>query len=72
MARAAQDGSGVVAIDIKIDDLITMTKEVNIGKEGYAFILSKNKKPLPTVMKKPARRYRENGLIHYSAGKRRL
>ncbi|MFT3656071.1 Methyl-accepting chemotaxis protein McpA [Bacillus sp. B01(2024)] len=44
MARAAQDGSGVVAIDIKIDDLITMTKEVNIGKEGYAFILSKNKK----------------------------
>ncbi|WP_332275682.1 methyl-accepting chemotaxis protein [Bacillus velezensis] len=44
MARAAQDESGVVAIDIKIDDLITMTKEVNIGKEGYAFILSKNKK----------------------------
>ncbi|XLQ57373.1 methyl-accepting chemotaxis protein [Bacillus velezensis] len=44
MARAAQDGSGVVAIDIKIDDLITMTKEVNIGKSGYAFILTKDKK----------------------------
>lgn len=44
MARAAQDGSGVVAIDIKIDDLVTMTKEISIGKKGYAFILSKNKK----------------------------
>ncbi|TXF95714.1 chemotaxis protein, partial [Lactobacillus delbrueckii subsp. bulgaricus] len=31
-------------IDMKIDDLVTTAKGINIGKEGYAFILSQNKK----------------------------
>lgn len=44
IARQTEDGSGVVAIDIKIDDLVTTVKGINIGKEGYAFILSQNKK----------------------------
>ncbi len=44
IARQTEDGSGVVAIDMKIDDLVATTKEINIGKEGYAFILSPNKK----------------------------
>lgn len=44
IARQTEDGSGVVAIDMKIDDLVTTAKGINIGKEGYAFILSPNKK----------------------------
>ncbi|MCY9376829.1 methyl-accepting chemotaxis protein [Bacillus sp. T17B1] len=44
IARQTEDGSGVVAIDLKIDDLVATTKGINIGKEGYAFILSPNKK----------------------------
>ncbi|MBU2661169.1 methyl-accepting chemotaxis protein TlpB [Bacillus cabrialesii] len=44
IARQAEDGSGVVAIDMKIDDLVTTAKGINIGKDGYAFILSQNKK----------------------------
>lgn len=44
IARQTEDGSGVVAIDMKIDDLVTTAKGINIGKEGYAFILSQNKK----------------------------
>ncbi|AIC99428.1 methyl-accepting chemotaxis protein TlpA [Bacillus subtilis] len=44
IARQTVDGSGVVAIDMKIDDLVTTAKGINIGKEGYAFILSQNKK----------------------------
>ncbi|AEP92128.1 methyl-accepting chemotaxis protein [Bacillus subtilis subsp. subtilis str. RO-NN-1] len=44
IARQTVDGSGVVAIDMKIDDLVTTAKGINIGIEGYAFILSQNKK----------------------------
>ncbi|MGF9603690.1 methyl-accepting chemotaxis protein TlpA [Bacillus subtilis] len=44
IARQTVDGSGVVAIDMKIDDLVTTAKGINIGKGGYAFILSQNKK----------------------------
>lgn len=44
IARQTVDGSGVVAIDMKIDDLVTTAKGINIGKEGYAYILSQNKK----------------------------
>ncbi|KAF1678176.1 methyl-accepting chemotaxis protein [Bacillus sp. SKDU12] len=44
LARQTVDGSGVVAVDMKIDDLVTTAKKINIGKEGYAFILSQNKK----------------------------
>ncbi|MEC4032915.1 methyl-accepting chemotaxis protein TlpA [Bacillus subtilis] len=44
IARQTVDGSGVVAIDMKIDDLVTTAKGIQIGKEGYAFILSQNKK----------------------------
>nr|WGD75372.1 methyl-accepting chemotaxis protein TlpA [Bacillus subtilis] len=44
IARQTVDGSGVVAIDMKIDDLVTTAKGINIGKEGYAFILSQSKK----------------------------
>ncbi|MDO3662796.1 methyl-accepting chemotaxis protein [Bacillus sp. C28GYM-DRY-1] len=44
IARQTEDGSGVVAIDLKIDNLVATTKGINIGKEGYAFILSPNKK----------------------------
>ncbi|MDR4436458.1 methyl-accepting chemotaxis protein TlpB [Bacillus tequilensis] len=44
LARQTEDGSGVVAIDMKIDDLVSTAEGINIGKEGYAFILSQNKK----------------------------
>ncbi|NTU27264.1 HAMP domain-containing protein [Bacillus tequilensis] len=44
LARQTEDGSGVVAVDMKIDDLVSTAEGINIGKEGYAFILSQNKK----------------------------
>lgn len=52
IARQTVDGSGVVAIDMKIDDLVTTAKGINIGKEGYAFILNQNKKVIAYSEKK--------------------
>ncbi|WP_028392556.1 methyl-accepting chemotaxis protein [Bacillus cihuensis] len=43
VAKELKDGSGVVAIDIKITYLQKLTNEVKIGKEGYAFLLDGNK-----------------------------
>ncbi len=44
VVQQTKDGSGVVAINMKIDELLKTTKKVNIGKSGYAFILTKDKK----------------------------
>ncbi len=33
---------------MKIDELLKTTKKVNIGKSGYAFILTKDKKVVAT------------------------
>ncbi|MCY8931249.1 methyl-accepting chemotaxis protein [Bacillus atrophaeus] len=44
IAQQTKDGSGVVAINMTIDQLLETTKKVKIGKEGYGFILGKDKK----------------------------
>ncbi|KUP35848.1 methyl-accepting chemotaxis protein [Bacillus halotolerans] len=44
IAQQTKDGSGVIAINMTIDNLLKTTKQVNIGTEGYAFIMTKDKK----------------------------
>ncbi|KXZ13330.1 chemotaxis protein [Bacillus nakamurai] len=44
VVQQTKDGSGVVAINMKIEEILKTTKKVNIGKSGYAFILTKDKK----------------------------
>ncbi|MGF7533985.1 methyl-accepting chemotaxis protein [Bacillus mexicanus] len=43
IAQQMKDGSGVVAMDITIDKLLEQMKQIKVGKEGYAFIATKNK-----------------------------
>ncbi|MEK5500471.1 HAMP domain-containing protein [Bacillus glycinifermentans] len=44
IAKQTSDGSGVVAVNMKIEALIKATDRVKIGKKGYAFITSADKK----------------------------
>lgn len=44
ISQALNDGSGVVAVDISLDYLLELTKQVKIGEEGYAFLLDENRK----------------------------
>ncbi|MCY8749295.1 methyl-accepting chemotaxis protein [Bacillus spizizenii] len=44
IAQQTKDGSGVIAINMTIENLLKTTKKVNIGKQGYAFIMTKDKK----------------------------
>ncbi|MEC1261923.1 methyl-accepting chemotaxis protein [Bacillus swezeyi] len=51
IARQNDDGSGVAALSLNIDELIKATNDVKIGKSGFAFISSADKKYIahPTI-----------------------
>ncbi|AWB43048.1 methyl-accepting chemotaxis protein [Paenibacillus sp. CAA11] len=44
VAKATQDGQGVVGIDVTIEKMSIVTKSVQIGAEGYVFLLDQDKK----------------------------
>ncbi|MFT4415823.1 methyl-accepting chemotaxis protein [Fredinandcohnia humi] len=46
VAQEINDGSGVVAIDIKLESIQDITSTIKIGEEGYTFILTGQKKYL--------------------------
>lgn len=46
IAKATDDGSGVVAVDLNLKNLADIVKQVKIGTEGYAAILDRNGKIL--------------------------
>ncbi|WP_018130546.1 methyl-accepting chemotaxis protein [Effusibacillus pohliae] len=52
-AKTLKDGSGVVALDLKLNNLAEIVKPLKIGQEGYAFILSKEAKFLIHPTAKP-------------------
>ncbi|HDX9589110.1 TPA: methyl-accepting chemotaxis protein [Bacillus pseudomycoides] len=76
ISKKLDDGSGVIAIDLKLESLLKTTKMINIGKEGYAFILDQSQNIIahpqeksgtkaPDVWAKPM--YQENhGTFTYS------
>ncbi|OMP67993.1 methyl-accepting chemotaxis protein [Domibacillus epiphyticus] len=44
IARVLEDESGVVAVNVQLSHLQELINQVEIGDEGYAFLLDKNKK----------------------------
>ncbi|MFD0771405.1 methyl-accepting chemotaxis protein, partial [Bacillus sp. CGMCC 1.60114] len=42
IAKKLDDGSGVIGIDLKLENLLNTAKMINIGKKGYAFILDQS------------------------------
>ncbi|WP_458110782.1 methyl-accepting chemotaxis protein [Bacillus sp. PK6-013] len=44
IAKQNEDGSGVAALSLNIDELIKATNDVKVGKDGFAFISSASKK----------------------------
>ncbi|WP_374937197.1 methyl-accepting chemotaxis protein [Bacillus clarus] len=43
MAKQTKDGKGVIGINLNLDNILKISKMVNIGKKGYAVILDRNK-----------------------------
>lgn len=43
IARTMEDGSGVVAVDLRLSHLQELATQISVGEEGYAFILDQDK-----------------------------
>ncbi|MBG9911780.1 chemotaxis protein [Bacillus xiamenensis] len=43
IAQRLKDGSGVIGIDIDVQDIVDKIKDIKIGREGYPIIANKNK-----------------------------
>ncbi|MGG2092499.1 methyl-accepting chemotaxis protein [Bacillus sp. S13(2024)] len=54
IAKKLDDGSGVIGIDLKLENLLKTTKTINIGKKGYAFILDQSQNVIAHPEEKPA------------------
>ncbi|MFD3447539.1 methyl-accepting chemotaxis protein [Microbacteriaceae bacterium 4G12] len=78
IAKKLDDGSGVIGINLKLEDLLKTTKMINIGKKGYAFILDQNQNVVAHPQEKSGTKaadawakplYKENhGTFSYSYG----
>ncbi|MEK4873678.1 methyl-accepting chemotaxis protein [Bacillus sp. FSL W8-0102] len=44
ICKTTNDGSGVVAINIRLNKIKDLVEKVKVGKEGYAFLIDRNKK----------------------------
>ncbi|WP_276730752.1 methyl-accepting chemotaxis protein [Bacillus sp. (in: firmicutes)] len=51
ISEQLKDGSGVIAIDLNLDEVLAASQRIKIGKEGFAFITTGNKKYIahPTI-----------------------
>ena len=38
ISKQLKDGSGVIALDLNLDEVLTASQRIKIGKEGFAFI----------------------------------
>jgi len=60
IAQKMKDGSGVIGLDMEIDNLLQKLKEIKIGQKGYAFIMEKDKTVLADPTQKPGSQVNEN------------
>ncbi|QJC89863.1 Methyl-accepting chemotaxis protein TlpB [Bacillus subtilis] len=51
ISKQLKDGSGVIALDLNLDEALTASQRIKIGKNGFAFITTGNKKYIahPTI-----------------------
>ncbi|EJS64063.1 methyl-accepting chemotaxis protein [Bacillus sp. FSL M7-0884] len=76
LAKQNEDKSGVLGIDLIINDIVTTSKMVNIGKEGYVAIFDQDKNVVAHPKMKPGEKLeeklskefykQESGDFHYS------
>ena len=43
IAKEVKDGKGVIGINLNLDNILKISKMINIGEKGYAVILDQNK-----------------------------
>ncbi|MFD0621257.1 methyl-accepting chemotaxis protein [Paenibacillus sp. GCM10027629] len=44
ISRALEDGSGVVAVDVNLEQILTIAQNMKVGEKGYSVILDQNRR----------------------------
>ncbi|MEK5311171.1 methyl-accepting chemotaxis protein [Bacillus sp. FSL R5-0439] len=60
IAQRLKDGSGVIGIDIDVQDIVNKIKDIKIGREGYPIIANKNKQIVAHPEEKSGSKVTEN------------
>ena len=60
IAQRLKDGSGVIGIDIDVQDIVDKIKDIKIGREGYPIIANKNKQIVAHPEEKSGSKVTEN------------
>ncbi|WP_411372975.1 cache domain-containing protein [Bacillus anthracis] len=53
IAKEVKDGKGVIGINLNLDNILKISKMINIGEKGYAVILDQNKQIVSHPSRKP-------------------
>jgi methyl-accepting chemotaxis protein len=63
LSETTTDGKGVVGLDLKLDDIQKISNSVNVGKKGYAFIMSAGGKIVAHPKLKPGTKVSDAKLL---------
>ncbi|MDM5237582.1 methyl-accepting chemotaxis protein [Bacillus cereus] len=59
IAKEVKDGKGVIGINLNLDNILKISKMINIGEKGYAVILDQNKQIVSHPSRKPGSKVTE-------------
>ncbi|MBJ7984891.1 methyl-accepting chemotaxis protein [Bacillus cereus] len=59
IAKEVKDGKGVIGINLNLDNILKVSKMINIGEKGYAVILDQNKQIVSHPSRKPGSKVTE-------------
>jgi len=62
ISRALKDGSGVVAVDVNLEQILTIAQNIKVGEKGYSIILDQNRRAIVHPTKKAGQVLKENWL----------
>ena len=65
IAKEVKDGKGVIGINLNLDNILKISKMINIGEKGYAVILDQNKQIVSHPSRKPGAKVTDPGLNRF-------
>ncbi|WP_193726620.1 methyl-accepting chemotaxis protein [Paenibacillus guangzhouensis] len=62
ISRALEDGSGVIGVDVNLEQILTIAQNMKVGEKGYSIILDQNRRAIVHPTKKAGQVLKENWL----------
>ena len=62
ISRALEDGSGVIGVDVNLEQILTIAQNMKVGEKGYSIILDQNRRAIVHPTQKAGQVLKENWL----------